>query len=203
MRIGAILLATAGIAGLAACSSNPPKPTVVKLTDSEVEEAVKYKIKTTSGLAGTNIDVDADAEKATMTLSGTVYSQGTRTQVVDLARSVQPSYTITDKIDVKPGDVPLAQYTQDMAQETRESAKGVGDKIGDTVEDAWIHMKIKTKLAANQGLNAAKINVDVQNNVVTLRGNVEALPTKREAGRLASETEGVRRVNNTLSVKPG
>lgn len=203
MRIGVILLATAGIAGLAACSSNSPKPAAAKLTDSEVEEAVAYRIKTTPGLAATKIDVDADAEKAAMTLSGTVYSQGTRTQIVDLARSVQPSFTITDKIEVKPGDVPLAEYTQDMAKEARDSAKSAGDKIGDSIEDAWIHMKIKTKLAANQGLDASGINVDVENNVVTLRGKVEALPNKREAGKLASETEGVRRVNNTLTVRPG
>ena len=45
-----------------------------------------------------------------------------------------------------------------------------------------------------------KINVDVDHNVVTLRGNVPTLEAKAEAERLAKQTDGVKRVNNMLKV---
>jgi osmotically-inducible protein OsmY len=42
--------------------------------------------------------------------------------------------------------------------------------------------------------------VDVDRNVVTLRGTVETAMEKAEAERIAKETEGVTRVNNQLKV---
>ena len=45
-----------------------------------------------------------------------------------------------------------------------------------------------------------KINVDVVNNVVTLRGVVDTAEQRAEAERIASNTEGVKRVLNQLKV---
>jgi len=45
-----------------------------------------------------------------------------------------------------------------------------------------------------------KINMDVKNNVVTLRGMVETAEQKTEAEQIAKSTEGVKSVNNQLKV---
>jgi len=190
-----------GLTLLVGCSPSPPPPETAKISDSDVEQAVKNRFQSDAALRASDIGVDADVDRKELTLSGTVYSQNTRTRIVEAARNAQPGYTITDKIDVKPLDVPRDRYTEDMARETRESAQGTGEKLGDSMEDAWLHTKVKAKLAANQATQALKINVDVDKNVVTLRGEVESPQAKREAGRIAGETDGVRRVNNLLTVK--
>lgn len=51
------------------------------------------------------------------------------------------------------------------------------------------------------GTEGGHINIDVQNSVVTLRGHVATEDTKIETGRIAKETDGVKRVNNQLMVQ--
>jgi osmotically-inducible protein OsmY len=58
-------------------------------------------------------------------------------------------------------------------------------------------------LIADSQTPARKINVDVVNKVVTLRGAVESAAAKAEAERIAKETEGVGRVRNLLKVAVG
>ena len=95
-----------------------------------------------------------------------------------------------------------SEYTEEEAREERERAKGAGETIGDTLDDAWIHTKIVAKLIANTTTPERKINVDVVNNVVTLRGTVDNAEEKATAERIAKETEGVTQVRNQLKVAP-
>lgn len=92
------------------------------------------------------------------------------------------------------------KYTEEQAKEERARAKQNKETIGDTLEDAWIHTKIVTKLIANSKTPERKINVDVLNNAVTLRGTVDTAEEKAEAQRMAKETEGVTKVTNQLKV---
>lgn len=188
------------LALLAGCTTESRPPEAAKVSDSDIEQAVKNRLQSDAALRASDIAVDADVDRKEVALTGTVYSQQARTRIVEAARNAQPGYTITDKIDVKPLDVPRDRYTEDMARDTRETARGTGEKLGDSIEDAWLHTKVKAKLAANDATDSLKINVDVEKNVVTLRGQVGSANEKREAGRVAGETEGVRRVNNLLTV---
>ena len=61
-------------------------------------------------------------------------------------------------------------------------------------------LQIVTKLIGNTDTPERKINVDVVNNVVTLRGTVDTAEQKAEAERVAKDTEGVKRVVNQLKV---
>ena len=94
------------------------------------------------------------------------------------------------------------QYTEKQAAEERERAKQNKETIGDTLDDAWIHTKIVAKLIADTNTPERKINVDVVNNVVTLRGTVDTAEAKAEAERVAKETDGVKSVTNQLKVAP-
>jgi hypothetical protein len=47
-----------------------------------------------------------------------------------------------------------------------------------------------------------KINVDVVDGAVTLRGTVDTAEAKSEAERIAKETDGVKKVTNQLKVAP-
>lgn len=95
---------------------------------------------------------------------------------------------------------PTPKYTAEQAREERARAKENKETIGDTLDDAWIHTKIVAKLIGNSKTPERKINVDVVNNAVTLRGTVESAEEKAEAERTAKETDGVQKVTNQLKV---
>jgi osmotically-inducible protein OsmY len=94
------------------------------------------------------------------------------------------------------------EYSEKQAAEERERAKQSKETIGDTLDDAWIHTKIVAKLIADSDTPERKINVDVVNNVVTLRGEVDTAQAKTDAEKIAKETEGVKSVVNQLKVAP-
>jgi osmotically-inducible protein OsmY len=94
------------------------------------------------------------------------------------------------------------EYSEKQAAEERERAKQSKETIGDTLDDAWIHTKIVAKLIADSDTPERKINVDVVNNVVTLRGQVDTAQAKTDAEKIAKETEGVKSVVNQLKVAP-
>jgi hyperosmotically inducible protein len=147
-----------------------------------------------------DFDIDADASRNEVTISGKVESQEMRTRAVEMVKSAQPGLVVNDKIDVQPRDVSRAEYTEERATTDRQRARERGETVGASLDDAWIHTKIVSKLIGNTGTPQRKINVDVSNNVVTLRGTVDTASEKAEAERVAKDTEGVRRVVNQLKV---
>lgn len=189
-----------------ACESNTDNGSAgmsqPKMSDSDLKTAIKTKLDSDAQLKAADIDVSADADKNTATLSGTVETQGLRTRALELARASHAGLLITDKIDVKPREVSRAEYTEEQASTERGKAQKYGEKLGDSLDDAWIHTKIVAKLIGNSDTPERKINIDVVNNVVTLRGTVDTTDQKTEAERVAKETEGVKSVKNLLKVKP-
>jgi osmotically-inducible protein OsmY len=87
------------------------------------------------------------------------------------------------------------------ANEYRGKAKNTGESIGESIEDGWIHFKVRAALAAVDDLRDSTINVDVDKNVVTLRGTVPGADHKKKAEDAAKKVEGVKSVTNKLEVK--
>ena len=80
-------------------------------------------------------------------------------------------------------------------------AKNAGATIGQGAEDGWIHFKVRAALAAVDDLRDSTINVDVDNNVVTLRGSVGNAASKKAAEDAAKKVDGVKSVSNKLEIK--
>jgi len=173
------------------------------MSDSDLQNAIQARLNSDPDLNAAKLDVDAHAKDNKVTLKGTVTTESMRLRAVELAKAGNPNLEITDKIDVKPREVSRSEYTEDMAREARERAKTAGDKIGTSINDAWIHTKITSKLIGDKDTPARKINVDVVDGIVTLRGEVNSAVAKDEADRVAKGTEGVRRVRNLLKVMAG
>jgi osmotically-inducible protein OsmY len=194
MAFGLILSACAPAEPINGTSSS------TKMTDSELENKIKAKFESDVQLKAANLSISADAEKNQATISGTVGTQALRMRAVNMAKEASSGIVLTDKIDVSPKELTRADYTEENAREAREKAKGSGETIGDSLDDAWIHTKIVAKLIGNSDTPGRKINVDVVKNVVTLRGAVDTAEQRAEAERVAKETEGVTRVVNQLKV---
>ena len=84
-----------------------------------------------------------------------------------------------------------------------KQAKDAGSKIGQGADDLWIWTKTKTALAAADDLRDSTINVDVDKDVITLRGTVATAAQKTKAGEVAKGIDGQKGVTNDLQVKAG
>jgi len=192
-------LAIAGVLALSGCSSSDSKTSAASFSNSDLERLVKAKLSTDADVAKA-ISVDADVDKNEVKLTGTVPTETLRIKAVELAKSARDGVIITDKIDLKPLEVSRSEYTEEMARLDREKATTLGDTLGKSIDDAWIHTKITTKLIGNSDTPARKINVDVVDGVVTLRGAVGTATAKEEAEHVAKSTDGVKRVRNLLKI---
>lgn len=92
------------------------------------------------------------------------------------------------------------EYTKDDTN-YRAEAKNAGSTIGSGLEDGWIHLKVRGALAAVDDLRDSTVNVDVDNNVVTLRGSVGNAASKKAAEDAAKKVDGVKSVTNRLEVR--
>jgi len=83
-------------------SQSSPSTTATKMSDSDLEKAIRTKLESDDAIKQANLSVSADVDDNKATLSGTVVSQDLRNKAIDLAKSAQPGLTVEDKIDVKP-----------------------------------------------------------------------------------------------------
>lgn len=192
---------------MAGCSQTSSTTSASGMTNSELEQAIHSRLNANPDLNAANLDVDANVKDNKATISGTVPTESLRSEAVNMAKAVLPGLAITDKIDVKPVEKPKeltrSEYTEEMARDARDRAKQTGDSIGASIDDAWLHTKITSKLIVDKDTPARKINIDVVNGVVTLRGSVDTATAKEETERIAKDTEGVKRVRNLLKVNAG
>jgi osmotically-inducible protein OsmY len=171
------------------------------MTDDDLEDLIEVRLDADPTLKDADISIDADAEHNTVKLSGEVENEAQRTRAMEIARSAHPGVTVDAvEMEVEPRELARTDYTEEHARRERDRAKEHNETIGSSVDDAWIHAKVVTKLIGDTQTSERHINVDVNNNVVTLRGTVDTAEEKTEAERLAKETEGVTRVNNQLKV---
>ena len=188
--------------GLAACNSKPEPQAAPKMTNDELDRSVTAKINSDPALVAYKLDVDADADKNAVTISGTVPTESLRMKAIDAAKTVDARLVITDKIDVKPGSIDRKDFNEDMAREARERAAKSSESIGGSLDDAWIHTKIRSQLLGQGEFPGGSLNVDVKNNVVTLRGTVATKADRAKAEQIARTTGGVKSVRNQLVIKP-
>ncbi|MGI8554804.1 MAG: BON domain-containing protein [Pyrinomonadaceae bacterium] len=94
------------------------------------------------------------------------------------------------------------EYEKDKANYANR-AKETGGTIGQGASDGWIWTKTRAALETTADLRARTINVDVSNDVITLKGTVATAAQKTKAEEVAKGIEGQKGVHvNELQVKP-
>lgn len=84
----------------------------------------------------------------------------------------------------------------------RDRTDRTGDRdtdrtAGEAINDGWISTKVNTKLATSGDVSVFDISVETRDGVVHLEGEVESQAQIDEAVRLATDTEGVVRVDSS------
>lgn len=199
----ALLVCGALVMFTSACSRQeepPPKP---ELTDQSLQELVEKRLQSDANVRRLQITVDADAEHKAVELQGLAFHQRQRTRAVELAQGAAPDVNVLDKIEVKPYEIPRELFDDEMMEDVKADAGKMGDKVGDSLDDAWVHMKVTAKLVAESSTPARTINVDVDKGVVTLRGKVPSRESLQQAETVARSVSGVTDVKNRLTVSRG
>jgi hyperosmotically inducible protein len=129
-----------------------------------------------------DVSVSDDADKNTVTLGGTLHSDGAKNRAGDVAKQAAPDRTIANEIGVQPvGD--------------ESQAKGVAANLDDGIENNY-----KAALISKR-LDKQSIHYKAKNSVLTLTGSVKAPQQKSEAELLASKIPNVEQVVNQIEVK--
>jgi hyperosmotically inducible protein len=201
-RVGVWVGAAAVAMMVVACSKSDPGITTAVKAKMAADDTVKsYRI-------------DVDTKDRVVTLSGAVDTPAAHTRAVELAKNTEGVLDVVDRLTVTPGvtpttgiDDPLQQKAAEVsreaaakADEAKKSAGGTLDKMGDATGDAALTAKVKTKFLADTSISGLKIDVDTTNNIVTLTGTVPTMAEKRQAVKVAKETDGVKSVVDRLKV---
>jgi hyperosmotically inducible protein len=110
-----------------------------------------------------------------------------RTRAVEIARSTDGVARVIDNLTVTP---PVATTPTEP------------DAARAAYTDPALTAAVKTKLLADTMVGGLRIDVDTQDAVVTLTGNVKTQQEREKALQLARETDGVKGVTDRLTIKP-
>ena len=164
---------------------------VATLSGSVATEADRTKAAADAKMAGiTRVDnqllVEPDA--GTRGVKGTAGKVGEKTKE-GAGKTKEGAGKVYDK--TKEGGGKVYDKTKEGAQ-----------KAGEEITDGWITTRIKTKFVGEDALKDSDVHVSTDNHVVTLTGTVMSAAGRAKAVALAKEVEGVRRVDDRLTVGP-
>lgn len=104
--------------------------------------------------------------------------------------------------EIKVGAKDLSQKVNAAVQPDSVSASDKMKQAEADARHATLLAKVKAKLAADDGLSTlTNIDVSVQGSVAILAGSVDTEDQKKAAATVASEVDGITRVDNRLTVR--
>lgn len=204
----AALIAAAGLVVTAACAQ----------TDAGITTSVKTKLAADDTVKA--YEVNVTTENGVVTLSGDVDSQMAKDEALRIARDTdgvrdvidqlrvgeaEPTTGADDDFDIdlgRPGDrdeADIDQRDRDRGLDTQ--AREAGREAGAAFSDASITTTVKTKFLADDTVKGLNIDVDTNNGVVTLTGDVSSRAEAEKAMTLARETDGVKNVIDKMQVQ--
>lgn len=102
----------------------------------------------------------------------------------------------------RPLNANISKEDYDRDREKYERDRG-SSTIGQGINDSWLWFKTRAALATTDDLRESTINVDVVNDVITLKGTVANAAQKSKAEQVSKGIEGQKGVKNELQVRPG
>jgi hyperosmotically inducible protein len=145
--------------------------------DSSITASVKGGLLAEKGVPSN--DVNVEAYKGVVLLSGFVVTQAQKDAAGGVAKGVKGVKEVRNEIAVHP-------------------STSMGTKLDDTV----LVGKVKAALADADDVKSGQINVEARGGIVQLGGFVSGKGMRDRALAVAKGVEGVKRVDDALFVKP-
>ena len=169
-------------------------------TDAGITTNVKSKMAADDTVKAHEINVDT--KNGVVTLTGDVDSAIAKERAVQIARTTDGVREVVDNLTGTESAPTDGLFDRDGVD------RGTGN-IGDNdrqdrnepiTGDPGITSAVKAKLLADSTVSGLRIDVDTENGVVTLTGDVKSKAEADRAVMLARNTDGVTRVVNHLKV---
>lgn len=173
-------------------------------TDAGITTNVKSKMAADDTVKAHEINVDT--RNGVVTLSGDVDSPIAKERAVQIARGTDGVREVVDNMTVTESAPTGGLYDRDEVDrgtgnigdnDRQDRAEGRNEPV---TGDAGITSAVKAKLLADTTVSGLRIDVDTENGVVTLTGNVKSKAEADRAVMLARNTDGVTRVVSNLKV---
>lgn len=127
--------------------------------------------------------INTDVRDGVALLEGEVKTDEQRELATELAESVEGVQSVQNELRVTGN------------QQT------VGERLSQDAGDAALTARVKTRLLTSRNTSGLAINVDTENDVVTLNGEVETDAERELAVLIAANTPGVEDVRDNLSIE--
>lgn len=219
-----LLLITSAILSLSnmsiAAEQNQTKTTIgQKIDDAKIVTVVNADFVKDKELSSMRINVDST--QGHVVLNGTAPNANAKERAETIAKGVNGvvkvdnRLTVGDNMNNNNSDRDYNDNTKNStsaaynntknsvanaAHEANHGAKNAANKAGQKLDDAAINAAINTQFAGDNDLSAIKINVDVKNGYVWLKGTAPSSTAKNRATDIAKSVDGVMKVNNQLTV---
>ena len=134
-----------------------------------------------------------------MHLTGQVDSEASRRRAVEIARAAEGVRTVDERLRLAGASTEAAGRAGNAPAVQDGPAPGT-EAGAQPVEDLWITTKVNSKYFADPEVSGLAIDVDTDQGVVTLQGELDSEAARRRAVALARNTDGVREVVSKLRV---
>jgi osmotically-inducible protein OsmY len=138
-----------------------------------------------------SFDIDTEVESGVAYLTGAVESDIDRDLAGEIAESINGITGVENNLVVDKTKAGLANTSEESMER---------DSLKQSVADATLTARVKTELLLNSNTSGLAINVDSEDGIVTLTGEVKSGQEKELAARIAENAEGAKSVLNRLTV---
>lgn len=196
----------AGVVTLTGGTDNAAAKTAAGELAATVEGVARVRNEVIVAAQGTARRTEANTATASGELRAALKDATDRVDEEDEKARIADDGDLIDDRDNDIADVRPSDMDGDGVDEVDDANDLLGDKVdddrmgdgtggpSDAIDDAWITGKVKAQLLADADIKGLKIDVDTDANVVTLTGSVENEAQRAAAIRIATATEGVKKV---------
>jgi hyperosmotically inducible protein len=175
---------------------------VAACTERQMDDAMltaRIKARMTADGRVSPSRVHVDTFNGEVTLRGETPTQEEKDAAAEVAGRVEGVRSVSNQIVVNPAvagtGIPSGE---EIKQQAEKAVSDVGQKVKKGAEDALLLGEIKARLAA---VNYSNIAVDVEQSVVTLKGEVPKEKDRIAVEAVVEKIKGVEKVDNQVIVK--
>lgn len=173
-----------------------------RIDDAKIVTVVNTDLVKDKELSAMKINVDST--QGHVILRGTAPNNAAKERAEVIAKGVNGVTHVDNQLIVSNKATGYDNTKANMsktANNVNNSVINTANKAGDKLDDVSINTTINSGLMADNDLSAMKINVDVKNGQVWLKGSAPTTAAKNRATDIAKNVDGVTSVHNQLTVR--
>ena len=168
------------------------------LADGWLSTKIQSKFVADRDISATDIGVSS--RDGVVRLKGRVLNEPMRSLAVAIAKNTDGVKQVIDELSVTIAGPAAPLSAQKPSAAGAIATTGIVDTTSRSADDGRITSSIQAKYFLDDKVKGRQINVDTTNGVVTLTGQVGSESERGDALLLARTTEGVKRVEDSLTV---